>query len=90
MGAPVGNKNASAKNREFRDSIKWVMETYENSAIERGQALREVAKTLLEKALEGDMTAIKEIGDRIDGKPQQAIEGSGSMIVMLNGSDAGL
>lgn len=39
--------------------------------------LRALADKLVEKALEGDVSAIKEIGDRIDGKPKQQIEHSG-------------
>ena len=36
-------------------------------------ALDVLAEKLLERADEGDMTALKELGDRIDGKPSQAI-----------------
>lgn len=37
--------------------------------------LRAVADKLVELAIGGDMQAIKEIGDRLDGKPAQAIVG---------------
>lgn len=37
--------------------------------------LRQVAEILVSKALEGEGWAIKEIADRTDGKPIQAIEG---------------
>ncbi len=33
-----------------------------------------LADKLVERALEGDITAMKEIGDRLDGKPAQAVE----------------
>jgi hypothetical protein len=36
--------------------------------------LRAIARKLLERALEGDLQAIREIADRLDGKPAQAIE----------------
>jgi hypothetical protein len=36
--------------------------------------LTRIAQRCVEKALEGDMQAIKEIGDRLDGKPAQAIQ----------------
>ena len=45
---------------------------------EQGKAikkLRLVARRLVEAALEGDVTAIKEINDRIDGKVPQTIAG---------------
>jgi len=37
--------------------------------------LRLVARKLVDRALDGDVPAIKEIGDRVDGKPPQAIVG---------------
>ena len=46
---------------------------------ERVPKLRMVAEQLVAKALEGDLQAIKEIADRIDGKPAQAIAISGSL-----------
>lgn len=40
-------------------------------------ALERMAEVLLNKVVEGDMAAIKELGDRLDGKPSQAMEVSG-------------
>jgi hypothetical protein len=39
------------------------------------KALRKVAEAHLDKAMEGDMAAIKELGDRLDGKVPQAVVG---------------
>jgi hypothetical protein len=36
--------------------------------------LRAIARKLFEKAMDGDLQAIREIADRLDGKPAQAIE----------------
>ena len=36
-----------------------------------------LADNLLKQAIAGDIQAIREVGDRIDGKPRQAIEGPG-------------
>ncbi|MEL7226003.1 MAG: hypothetical protein AAGL17_14420 [Cyanobacteria bacterium J06576_12] len=36
-----------------------------------------IADKLCKLALEGDMQAIKEIGDRLDGKPAQAVDVAG-------------
>ena len=36
--------------------------------------LRMVAEMLVTKALEGDMSAIREVADRLDGKAAQAVE----------------
>ncbi len=37
-----------------------------------------LADKLLEIACEGDIAAIKEVGDRLEGKPRQAVEHSGT------------
>lgn len=39
--------------------------------------LRAVADALVEKAMAGDVAAIKEVADRIDGKVPQALVGDG-------------
>lgn len=37
--------------------------------------IRTLAEVLLNKALDGDMQAIKEVYDRVEGKPAQAVVG---------------
>src|SRR5215469_1815714 len=39
--------------------------------------LREIARAHIEKAASGDMQAIKDLADRLDGRPAQALEHSG-------------
>lgn len=39
--------------------------------------IERLADNLVDLALDGDVTAIKEVGDRLDGKPKQASEVSG-------------
>jgi len=46
-----------------------------------GNKLRAVADALVTKALTGDVPAIREIADRLDGKATQAIEHSGELEV---------
>lgn len=67
-GGQPGNKNAT-KNRPFAEAI--------NRAIKQdnGKRLRAIAESLLTKAAEGDISAIKEFADRVDGKVIQQIEG---------------
>lgn len=52
--------------------------------------LRAVAEMLVTKALEGDMAAIKEVADRLDGKAAQAVELSGSIETPSGLTDAEL
>ena len=52
------------------------------------KALEVMADKTVKKAVEGDMAAIKEIGDRLDGRPAQQIQamgddGEGSLIVKI-------
>jgi hypothetical protein len=41
---------------------------------ENHQQLRKIARKLLDMAEEGDMSAIKEVFDRVDGKVPQAVD----------------
>lgn len=43
----------------------------------RQQNVRLLARKLVDKAKDGDVTALKEIGDRIDGKATQPVHHSG-------------
>lgn len=67
-GAPKGNTNSSKDNRLWANTIKRAV-TQSDS-----KRLRAIAEALLTKAEEGDISAIKEIGDRLDGKAAQLIE----------------
>lgn len=71
-GAPEGNTNA-ASGTEWRETIRRVMLKYEKGDVKRRNAMDKVAEALIEKALGGDMQAIKELGDRYDGKPAQSL-----------------
>ena len=66
MGAPVGNRNAS-KIKVWEDAIRRAI------LADDGKRLRQIAEKLLDKAAEGDVTAMKEIGDRLDGKSMQPV-----------------
>lgn len=65
-GAPTGNSNA-ARGKQWRDAVR--------KALIQGQKLDVIANKLIQMAEEGDLGAIKEIGDRLDGKPTQSIGG---------------
>lgn len=67
-GAPVGNDNAK-KAKIWSEALR--------KHITQNHDLPKLAKALVNKALEGDVTAMKEIGDRLEGKVVQRVEGSG-------------
>jgi hypothetical protein len=62
VGAPIGNTNSSKNNRIWANTIRKlaVQEDY--------RRIHAIAEKLYEKAAEGDLGAIKEVGDRLDGK----------------------
>jgi hypothetical protein len=66
-----GNPNGRPKTRPFKDALKKALE----AAGDDSEGLRLVAVALVQKAREGDVSAIKELADRIDGKVAQAIIG---------------
>ena len=77
MAAPKGNRNA-AKAKDWEAALRHELNNFESSTIQRGLALRAIAKNVVEKAVEGDWNAIDEIANRLDGKHSQSIEHSGS------------
>lgn len=73
MARPKGAQN---KDKPFRDAIRVeaaLAEKGEQTPANRG-SLRYIARQLLERA-GGETAAAREIGDRLDGKPAQAITG---------------
>jgi len=76
VAAPLGNQNA-AKAKRWQDALNKALARYstEDGKIKAGEALDKVAETVVGKALAGDKDAWQEIGNRLDGKPAQAIIG---------------
>lgn len=81
MGAPLGNQNA-AKAKRWEAAICRALEAWPNppdstdcNELMRGinQAAFEFVKKLMS---EKDIQFFREMGDRIDGKPSQAIVGA--------------
>ncbi len=77
MGAPLGNKNATIgmRSREWSDAIRRAV-ARRKKLKQRGN-LNDLADALIDSVLEKDVSAIKEFGDRYDGKPAQIIQGPG-------------
>ncbi len=73
-GAPQGNQNA-AKSKQWTAAINRALDLWTESRFEGKQALDKLAEKLLESAFEGDLGALKELGDRLEGKPTTVIGG---------------
>jgi hypothetical protein len=64
MGRPIGSVN---REKPFNDALRI--------ALKRDPLrLHRIAEKLAEKAEEGDLAAIREIADRLDGKPVQMVD----------------
>ena len=62
-----GNPEGSPKGKPWAGALRRAI-----AEADRDKLL-EIAKTLLDKAAEGDMQAVKELGDRLDGRAPQAL-----------------
>lgn len=71
MAAPVGNSNAK-KGKQWADAVRRAIRAKYGKEWE--ESLQELAAKLVDAAGEGDFQALKEIGDRLDGKPAQALD----------------
>jgi hypothetical protein len=75
LSAPAGNQYA-AKDKLWRAAILRALER--RSRVAQVEALDEIAEKLVALCMGGeDLGALKELGDRLDGKPKQQIEASG-------------
>lgn len=72
VGAPIGNQNAK-KAKRWQKAIERALARASNSDVDAG--LDKAADKLVAAAAEGDQWALKELGDRIDGKAVQPIAG---------------
>ena len=73
-GAPKGNQNA-AKGSMWRNAILRALERRTASRKDGIDELDALAEKLLELVAAGEIQSIKELGDRLDGKPPQSIQG---------------
>jgi hypothetical protein len=73
-GAPPGNTNAT-KSKPWQAAIERALN--KRSLASQKDALDELAEKLLVNCDAGDMVALKELGDRLDGKAVQAVTGGG-------------
>jgi hypothetical protein len=66
--ANKNNTHSSKNNRLWADTLKRALMQAD------GNKIRAIAEALIEKAASGDVSAIRELGDRVDGKPTQQID----------------
>lgn len=74
MGAPLGNQNA--RKGGWRDALIAAANEQVKGDPAKRRKLHAIADKLVELAQQGEIQAIKELGDRLDGKAPQAITGA--------------
>jgi hypothetical protein len=67
-GGQPGNRNAR-RGKAWFDALR--------KEIVQRDALADIAKKVVDAAIAGELWAIQEVGNRMDGKPAQAVEVSG-------------
>ncbi len=75
----VGRPRGSHGERTWRDAINVAVrevmeETTPDGKIKKTKALRLLARQLVRCGLAGDVSALREIGDRLDGKSMQGVD----------------
>ena len=75
--AVKGNTNSSKNNRAWGKVVKKL------AIQEDAKRLHNVAEALFRKAEDGDIAAIRELGDRIDGKAEQTISGDSDQPITI-------
>ena len=69
-----GRKSDREWYHALRKAVHELIEATGAGKSKRTKALHLLARKLVSKALGGDVMALKELGDRLDGKPRQALD----------------
>lgn len=69
MGAPLGNQNA--RKGKFSEAVELAGQI--EDPVTRKRRITAIAEKLSEKAMNGDIAAIKEFADRHDGRAPQSL-----------------
>lgn len=87
--APIGNQNAKV-GRVWTQAIQRALA--KRSGAKKIEAMDELAERLLAKCDDGDMAALKELGDRLEGKSTTIIAGDDTRppIAVIAHADTGL
>ncbi len=67
MGSPAKKPSGPYADKLWREALRKAV----LKRVEKEQNLDRIARAVVTKAVDGDIVAAKEIGDRLDGKPAQ-------------------
>lgn len=72
-----GNPGGKRQEKLLSDELRRVLSDIDKTDGSDRKRLHRVVEKLVEKAEEGEIQAIREVFDRLEGKPAQAIVGDG-------------
>lgn len=80
----TGNPGGRPKEKAFADAVRVAVNRIDETDSEKRKKLMLLADKLVDCALKGEGWAMQQIGDRLDGKPAQAIEnGDGPLEILV-------
>ncbi len=85
-----GNPGGRPKEKLFTDALRLELNRETGNGNARRKKLNAIAEKLVECALAGESWAIQQVADRMEGKPQQAIDIAHDMRTARDLSDAEL
>ncbi len=71
----AGRPRGAWANKAWRDALRVAVLRAPNEVVEPKTNLEVLVQQLITNAKSGDTTALKEVADRLDGKPAQALVG---------------
>ena len=74
-----GNPGGRPKARPFAEALRMEIK----AGGEDHPALRKIARALIAKAADGDLQAIRELADRLDGKVGQSVVEEGPITILV-------
>lgn len=75
MPAAARGRTVTGVDKPWRDAIRLAVNREVGEGKEKQKLLNVLASKLVRIGVEGDVSAIKEIGDRLDGKSSQPLTG---------------
>lgn len=75
-GRPKGSRNRHSTKR-FSQALRMELAGDDDEF----KVLRKIAKGLIGRAVKGDIAAIREVANRLEGRPPQAVEMNGELTI---------
>lgn len=78
-----GNPGGRHKSKLWLEALNMALKAKGTDSTGTAKLLRDIADKVVDMAVEGDLGAITEIANRLDGKPVQAVSGEDGMPIEM-------